>query len=378
MKKILVYGMSDNPGGMESYILMAMEQLKAHDIQMDFITDFPTIAYEDKLKEAGANIYYFPAKGKKLLKHWKGIRKVLKTHPEYETVYFNVLDAGAVFTAIVPKLMGRRVVIHSHNGDTDKVKLHKRCKKLLSKITDGFVACSKVAAQYMFTDKVQDEVLIIPNAIDVDRFALSQETRDRVRQELGLEDNFVVCHIGRITRQKNPYRMLDIFEEVYKRDRSARLVYVGDGDITDEVTENVGRRVHEAEKSWEEGTAKEGYASEKFTPHMRMLGVRADIPDIMQAADIFLLPSLYEGLPIVAIEAQAAGLPTLMSTNITEEVGLTNKAEFISLEEDDSVWADRILAHKDIERTSGIEAVRLAGYDKKDMSDVFKRLTDLL
>ncbi len=363
MKKILVYGMSDNPGGMESYILMAMEQLKHHNVQMDFITDFPTIAYEERLREAGANIYYFPAKGRKLFKHWMGIRKVLKEHPEYETVYFNVLDAGAVFTAIVPKLMGRRVVVHSHNGDTDKVKLHRRCKKLLSRITDGFVACSKVAAQYMFTDKMQDEVLIIPNAIDVDRFALDKEVRERVRRELGLENNFVVCHIGRITRQKNPYRMLDIFEEVYRKEPSARLLYVGDGDITEEVTVDVERRVGQAKKN---------------QPHIRMLGVRSDIPDIMQAADVFLLPSLYEGLPIVAIEAQAAGLPTLMSTNITEEVGLTDKAEFISLEEDDSVWADRILAHKGVDRTSGIEAVRLAGYDKKDMSEVFKRLTDML
>ena len=144
------------------------------------------------------------------------------------------------------------------------------------------------------------------------------------------------------------------------------------------MTGDVERRVHEAEKNWEEGAAKGGYASEKYTPHIRMLGVRSDIPDIMQAADIFLLPSLYEGLPIVAIEAQAAGLPTLMSTNITEEVGLTNKAEFISLEADDSVWADRILAHKYRERTSGIEAVRLAGYDKKDMRQVFEKFAGML
>lgn len=373
MNKILVYGMTDNPGGMESYILMAMEQLKTHDIQMDFITDFPTIAYEEKLRSAGSNIYFFPAKGRKLFKHWMGIRKVLKEHPEYKTVYFNVLDAGAIFTAIVPKLMGRRVVVHSHNGDTDKVKLHRRCKKLLSKITDGYVACSKVAAKYMFTEKVQDKVLIIPNAIDVNAFKLDEELRKETRKALDIENNFVVCHIGRITRQKNPYRMLDIFEEVYKNDSSSVLLYVGDGDITAEVRTEVKKRVVKASESWNAT-----YSTSEFKPHIRMLGVRSDIPVIMQGADVFLLPSLYEGLPIVAIESQAAGLPTLMSTNITDEVGLTDKAEFISLEEDDSVWADRILAHKDVERTSGQEAVQRAGYDKNSMSGVFAELANLL
>ena len=116
MKRILVYGMTNNPGGIESYLLFMMDKLLGYNIQMDFISDFPTIAYEKELISKGARIYHIPAKGKNLIKHWKEFSKVLKEHPEYETVYFNVLDAGAVFTALAPRLKGRNIIVHSHNG----------------------------------------------------------------------------------------------------------------------------------------------------------------------------------------------------------------------------------------------------------------------
>ncbi|MBE5943567.1 MAG: glycosyltransferase family 1 protein [Lachnospiraceae bacterium] len=365
MKRILVYGMTDNPGGIESYLMFMMEKLKTYDIQMDFVTDFPTIAYKEQLEAAGAKIHFIPAKGKKLFKHMSSLKKILKSHPEYETVYFNILDAGAVFTAIVPKFMGRQVICHSHNGDTDKEKLHKLCKPLLTSITDKYVACSKLAAEYMFKKKVQDRVLIIPNAINVDNYRFDTASREHTRDILNVKDKFVVCHIGRITRQKNPYRMLDIFEEIYKLDKESVLLYVGNGDMSEEVNLEVKKRI-------------EASNAEKKEPYIRMLGVRDDIPCILQAADVFLLPSLYEGLPIVAVEAQAAGLPIVMSTNITKEVALTDKVKYIDLEESDTYWANALLAIKNEPRTSGHKQVAEAGYDKNSMSAVFKEFTEWL
>lgn len=367
MKRVLVYGMTDNPGGIESYLLTVLDRIKEQDVQLDFVTDFPTIAYEEELKLAGSKIYYIPAKGKKLFKHWAGMKRILKAHTEYESVYFNLLDAGGVFTAIVAKMMKRKVVVHSHNGDTDKQRLHKICKPFLIKITDEYLACSNLAANYMFGEKVlgKKKVLIIPNAIDAKKFSYDEEKRLDVRKKLGVEDKFVVCHIGRISRQKNPYRLLDVFEELHKKDTSAVLLYVGDGDMSTEIHQDVEKRL--------DIITKEGYE-----PHIRMLGVRSDIPDIMQAADVFLLPSLYEGLPIVAIEAQTAGLPVVMSTNITKEVALCDKAEFVSLEEGNKVWAEKILSHKGEIRTSKEEAIREAGYDKNHMSKAVLKLMEVL
>lgn len=356
MKRVLVYGMTDNPGGIESYLMLLLEKLKEYDILLDFVTDFPTIAYREDIKKAGARVYYIPPKSKNLPGHMGAMRRILKKHPEYDSVYFNLLDAGGVVTALVPWLMGRKIIVHSHNGDTDKIKLHKRCKKMLSRITKGYVACSGTAARYMFTEKVQDKVLIIPNAIDVDRYMYQPGLREEKRRELGIQDKFVVCHVGRITRQKNPYRVLDIFEELNKREPDSILLYVGNGDMGEEI---------------------KAYISKKELPVV-LLGVRNDIPELMNAADVFLLPSLYEGFPIVAVEAQCQGLPTVMSTNITKEIKLTPLASFISLEEADSVWADRLLSYRNTKRTGQEELIREKGYDKKCMNRAFEKLAKML
>lgn len=355
MKRVLVYGMTANPGGIESYLMFLLHKLREYDICLDFVTDFPTIAYKEEIKAAGSKIFYIPPKGKKLFGHLAAMRKILKRHPEYKSVYFNLLDAGGVITALVPHLMGRKVIVHSHNGDTDKVKLHRRCKKLLSKIAQGYVACSRKAGRYMFTMDVQDRILIIPNAIDVEKYRYSPDVRRMKRKELGIQHEFVVCHIGRITRQKNPYRVIDIFERLNNKNPNSILLYAGDGDMSSEIKE---------------------YIANKPLP-IRLLGVRNDITELMAASDVLLLPSLYEGFPIVAIEAQCEGLPTIMSTNITREVGLTDLAEYIELDADNDVWADKLLSYMNSERIGREEEIRRKGYDKHCMNNVFDRLAGL-
>ncbi len=360
MKRVLVYGMTDNPGGIESYLLFILEKLKGFNIQLDFVTDFPTIAYEEQLRSAGSRIFYIPAKGKKLFKHWAGMRKILKENPEYNTVYFNLLDAGGVFTAIVAKLKGKKIIVHSHNADTDKVRLHKLCRPFLKMITDSYVACAKTAAIYMFGNEIVDKgnYLIIPNAIDSDTFEFNQEIRDSYREKMELKDKFVVLHVGRLTRQKNPYRLLDIFDTLYGKDKSAALLYVGDGEIKEDVY---------------------AYAKGKASyPNMKLLGVRKDIPELMQSADVFLLPSLYEGLAIVAVEAQAAGLPLIASANITEEIKITDNMSFVDLAETDEAWVEKILSYKGFNRESAKEIIVKAGYDKHSMSEIFAKLAECM
>lgn len=358
MKRVLVYGMTDNPGGIESYLITVLEKMRDFDICLDFVTDFPEIAYKERLVANGSRIYYIPAKGKKLFRHWAGMRKILKDNPDYETVYFNLLDAGGVFTAIIAKLMGRNVVVHSHNGDTDKQKLHRRCKPLLGMITDRYMACSGLAAEYMFGEKIlkKKDIMVVPNAIEAGRFEYNEKIRHEYRKKLGIDDRFVVCHVGRMTRQKNPFRMIDIFKEVYKRNPQAVLLYIGDGDIKKEVTE---------------------YAKTAGDA-VKILGTRDDIPEIMQASDVFLLPSLYEGLPIVAIEAQAADLPTVMSTDITDEVGITDHAVYVDLQEGNDKWANVILSFEGRKRKSVKEDIAKAGYDKDSMQDVYRRVAEYL
>ena len=237
MKRVLVYGMTDNPGGIESYLLSIIERASERGIQLDFVTDFPSIAHEEVLKQQNARIYYIPAKGKKLVQHMLGLRKILREHPEYETVYFNILDAGAAITMLVPYFLRRKRVVHSHNGSTDKERLHMLCQPLLNKMTNEYVACSKLAAEFMFGNKIcsKKQILIVPNAIDVEKYNFNLEKRNTYREKLQVQDNLVICHVGRITRQKNPFRLIDIFSSLHDREPKSVLLYIGTGDLEQEI-----------------------------------------------------------------------------------------------------------------------------------------------
>ena len=356
MKRILVYGMTNNPGGIESYLMGMLYKIKKYNVQFDFITDFDSMAYYDEAVKNGARVYFIPAKGKGLFKHWKKIADVLKEHPEYDTVYFNILDAGAVFSILIPWIMRKKIIVHSHNGSTEKVKLHKMCRPILNRLTNCYAACSNLAAKYMFGDSICEKknVLIIPNAIDTEKFDIDIETRNKYRKKLGIESAFVICHIGRMSEQKNPLRMIDIFDEVYKKDNTARLLYIGEGELHAEVYSYV--------KNKESKDA------------VNFLGIRHDIPALLQCSDMFFLPSLYEGLPIVAVEAQASGLPCILSTAITKEVDITGNVEFVDLDQGDSVWAEKILEKKKNERKSCKKKVTDAGYDKSTVPEDMRKL----
>lgn len=345
MERILVYGMTKNPGGIESYLLGMSSKIKKYDIQFDFVSDFSSIAYADELKQNGSRLYFIPAKGKKLLQHLGAVRKLLKNHPEYKIVYFNILDAGAAFTAAVPWLMGRRIVVHSHNGSTEKVRLHRMCRPFLNLMADQRAACSRVAAEYMFGRRQQNRkpAVIVPNAIRADRYYFNEAVRAEYRENLGLEDRLVICHVGRITEQKNPFRLIDIFDTLCEMEPKAELLYIGTGELEEQVKAYVKKK--------------------KCADKVRFLGIRSDVAELMQASDVFLLPSLYEGLPIVAVEAQAAGLPVVLSSNITDETDITGNLSFVDLEKSDVQWAEAISGYKNFKREDCRIQIQRAGYD---------------
>lgn len=323
-KRILVYGMTDNPGGIETYLVNMMQKMRERDVIFDYLCDFPTVAHKELIERNGSRIYYIPAKSKGLIKHWMEVYRVVKRHEEYKTIYFNILDAGAAFTMLIPWLMRRKIVVHSHNGETDKKRLHKYCRPFMLFMAKEYLACSNVAAEFMFGSKHKNEVIFIPNAIDVGKYKYNEKSRKETREKLNLhEDNVVICHVGRLSLQKNPFGMLEIFKAVLRQNDKAILLSVGTGELANEVKE----------KAYELG----------IHNNVRFLGKRSDVAELLQAADVFFLPSFYEGLPIVALEAQAAGLPCVLSKNITEEIDLTGNVCFVSLSESEERWASILL-----------------------------------
>ena len=193
------------------------------------------------------------------------------------------------------------------------------------------MSCAQCASEYLFGKRKRKQTVVIHNKIDTEKYLFDQDVRARKRRELGIEDQFVICHVGRLTHQKNPKGVIDILAETVKKDKDVILLSVGTGDMKEEVRQ---------------------YAKAKHvTERIRFLGVRQDVNEIMQASDVFILPSFYEGLPIVGIEAQASGLPCLFSDCVTRETDITGNCQFLSLD-DKARWADEIIRCRGMERNN--------------------------
>lgn len=355
MERVLIYGMTNNLGGIESYIMTLLEEAGDR-IQFDFVTDFPSIAREEVLRERGCRIFYIPAKSKGVFAHRRAFLKILKEHPELRTVYFNVLDAGSAITMQVAKSAGRRVVVHSHNNSTEKVLLHKMMKPVLNLIATARFACSEQAAEFMFGHR---DAVIVPNAIDAEHFAYDPEKRRRLRAELGISpETAVILHVGRLSLQKNPFRLLQIFEAFHQRRPDSVLLWTGTGELADEVHDAAGK-----------SPARDA---------VRFLGLREDIADLYSAADLFLLPSKYEGLGIVLIEAQSSGLPSLASSVVPAAAGLTDSLEYFDLEKSDEEWAKKLESMLGERHAGDLNAIAAAGYDKNHPSAATLELFDCL
>ena len=326
-KRVRVYGMSDIPGGMESYIMYMIRHAEKEKVEFDFITVFPDIAYRGEL-ENKHKIYKIPAFAKHPISHIKKVVDIMLRGGNgtgYDYLYINTLDAGSFGTALAGKLAHKKVIVHSHNSDTDRPLIHKFSKPMINMFADKRYACSEEAGKHMFGNR---EFKIVENKIDESRFAFDPVKREKLRKELCIEDKFVICHIGRIVKQKNPYGVINIFKGVKEKRKDAVLLYVGDGDMRDEIDEYINYINGETPKI-------------DFKNSVKMLGVRDDIPDILSASDVFILPSLYEGFGIVAIEAQKNGLPTIVSHSVPETVRRGSQIYFMP--EDENQWIELIL-----------------------------------
>lgn len=342
MERVLVYGMTGNAGGIETYLLNIVKEFQEN-IQFDFVTHFEHMAYEEMLQKNGSRVFYIPGKKKGLIKHLQSFSTFLKKHQEYRIVYFNIMDPLTFPTVLTAKRQGCRCIVHSHNGDEMKNPILRLCRCFLNKVADQRLACSNSAAVYMFGEKkAKHDVKVIHNKIDVRRYVFNSAVRQKKRKELGVEGKYVVCHVGRLTHQKNPRGVIEIIDKLVRKDTDICLLSVGTGDMENEVKELV--------------------CSKGLEAYVKFLGSRNDVPEIMQAADVLILPSFYEGLPIVGIEGQAAGLPCIFSDRITRETDITGNVQFLPID-DMNQWCEAVLKCRGWKRRDCSEAVIRNGYD---------------
>ncbi len=346
MERILVYGMTDTAGGMESYIMTMYRNIPKDKITFDFVTDWDNMAYSEEVLAGGSVIHRIPKKSESIFGQILAFSKILKNHKEYNKVYFNIMNAGSFLSMIAPILFGRKIIVHSHNSFDEKVRLHKTFKGIMNLFADVKIACSVGAAEHMFTKKTlkRGEFTVIRNAINTEKFVFDNEKREQKRRELGIADKFAVLHVGRIVNQKNPLFLIEIFAELLKIKPDSVLLYAGVGEMEQEV------KTHAKQLG--------------VFDSVQFLGACSDIPALMQAADVFLLPSKYEGLAIVAIESQMADLRCFFSDKFPmDEITLTDNIKFLNIEDSAAVWAEEIAKTKLSARRDMTEDITKNGYN---------------
>ncbi len=321
-------------GGQEAFMLNMARAFKGEGIAYTFATPYTADneALLSLIKERGYGLIHLDYPFQTPLRKFyttHGLKRILKTE-SFDVIH---IQSGSLYAlchaARIAKKFGvKRVYVHSHAAGSSasfKYRLIKSYSdKRIEKYADGFLACSEKAAKRKFPAAVMEKkrYAVINNGIDSERYIFSEETRKAYRQELGLTDELTLCHIGRFAPEKNHTFLIETAQLLAEKGKSFHLLLIGDGPLKQEIVEKV------------EKTGLSGCVS--------FLGLRDDVPALLMASDIFLLPSLFEGLPISAVEAQGTGLPTVCASTITREVAFTDLVSFVDIASP-ALWADAVL-----------------------------------
>lgn len=342
---------SMNRGGAETMIMNLYRHTDHSQVQFDFVENSSDpAAFDEEIIKLGGRIYRCPHyNGKNHRVYVKWWNDFFKAHPnQYQIIHGHLGSTAAIYLAIAKKF-GIYTIAHSHNSGTDrgvKTLLYKVMSYNTRNVADYFFACSTPAGIDRFGNKIVrgGHYSLLNNAIETDTFVYGDSVRKGVRRQLGLADELVIGHVGRFNPQKNHPFLLDIFAALLKKESNAVLLLVGGGEGMSKMQEKVQ----------ELGIAE----------HVRFLGVRSDVADLMQAMDVFVLPSLYEGLPVTMVEAQAAGLPCIISDKVPPECILTEGlVDIMTLSASPEAWAEKILAKRAIPRTDRRAEIAAHGFD---------------
>jgi glycosyltransferase involved in cell wall biosynthesis len=341
-------------GGMENMVMNYHRKFDRNKVTIDFLVFSVKSYFDDEAISLGSEIHYLMARRKKPLQHYKDVYDFFKNNKIYDIVHihqgitsFSVLFACKIFNV-------KHIIVHSHGVDLKFRKKYKLLYNLfaipvISKMADVFLACSDSAACELYSDKIikNKDYHLMRNAIDTDKFAFNFMIRSLIRNELNLDNKFVLINIARFSYQKNHSFLIDIFNEVYKRNDSARLLLVG-GPGEPGILEEIKSKVKKL----------------GLNEVVIFMGIRSDAYKLLQASDVFVLPSLFEGLPVVGIEAQASGIKCFLSDSITVETKVTDLVDFISLGRNASFWAEEILKLvSGYKRNNVKQEIISAGYD---------------
>ncbi len=333
-------------GGIESFVMNIYRHIDRTKIQFDFLVHYKErFFYDDEIESLGGKIHRLTFRNDhNIFKYKKDLAHFFQTHPEYQIVWGHMEGLASIYLKAAKKAGVRTTIAHSHITSAEhslKGLIKRLLRKNIHKYADYRFACSTEAGKYVYG---AHEFQWMPNAIDTSRFIYNEKVRNAVREKYGWKDKFVVGHIGRFNEQKNHKYLIDIFYEYHQLNKDSVLCMCGDGEL--------------------QGSVKEYVASKNLTDSVVFTGNIPNVNEYYQAFDIFVMPSLYEGLPVSGVEAQASGLPCLFADTITPEVALLkDRVAFLSLEQSPADWAQEITLHNEVERTLNDDESLLTEYD---------------
>ncbi|QKS72606.1 glycosyltransferase family 1 protein [Paenalkalicoccus suaedae] len=342
-----VFGRLDS-GGAESRTMDIYRSIDRTKIQFDFAIHTSDECYfSAEVRSLGGKIYSFPRFRRNNLFSYKKAwsQFFLRYRSRYEIVHGHQTSTGFIYLNEAKKNGIRTRIAHARNSDKDSA-VKRLTTRLARFYATELLAVSAPAAKSEFGERLMRSgtVKVIPNAININKYIFNENIRLIKRKEFGLSDELAVVHIGRFHSQKNHHFLLKIFKEVLRKNPNSKLFIVGDGPLKDSIKQTI--------------------IELKIEGSVVLTGVRKDVADLLQAMDFLIFPSLFEGLPGVVLEAQAAGLPCIISESITDEVKVTDLVEYASLNESEENWADKVLRKLDKSyRKDTFEEIANKGFD---------------
>lgn len=337
-----------NRGGAETMVMNYYRKINREKVQFDFLVHREEEgAYEQEIKELGGRIYRMPPMyPQNFSLYKKKIREFFEEHKEYKIIHSHMSELGyfALREAARQEIPVR--ICHAHNaphGFEWKMIVRNYFKKRMMPYLTHMFMCGKESGDWLFGKENEDKFIQLNNAIDAERFRYDRNIENNIRKKLNLEDKLIIGHVGRFNKQKNHKFLVEIFAEIKKIREDAELVLIGEGNLQNDIIQKVERM--------------------NLSKYVHFLGVRDDVNKIMQTFDALLFPSLFEGLGIVLIEAQAAGIPCFTSKDVVaKEAGITSLCHYISLDNTARQWAEYLLDNMD-KKKDRYKEIEEAGYD---------------
>lgn len=336
-------------GGAETFVMNIYRNIDRNKFQFDFVVhNKDKNFYLDEIKKLGGNVYYVPKyNGYNHFQYIQAWKNFFNEHSEYKIIHSHVRSTASIILRVAKKY-GLVTICHSHstsNGRGLSSFVKKIYQKRIVYYADYLFGCSKEANEWLYGKKYAKKSFVLNNTIDTSKFVYNGETRKRVRKKLGINNKFVLGQVGRLSQVKNHNFSIRLLNEYLKINKDAFLLIIGDGELYSDLSNEIKKQ--------------------DLSNNILILKNRSDVNELMQAMDVYIMPSLYEGLPLALVEAQTASLPCIISDNVGAGIIINDLVKKLPLNENIDLWIKQLEKCKMNYRTDRTKQIINAGFDVK-------------